>query len=173
MKTTIIRKNRNYIRRIATVTLMIFALYNLVKFLRYPSEYTYFFLPTKNVVIIFSIVGLISCCLVIFLIIKSVFAKEAFLRIDREGIFNGFFLYDKKEIKWKEISKIKTIKYNYNSYIAIFLNETLNNEKGINSFFFKMNEKSMGTPYIINSGDLDCTFEKLERLILEAYKKSK
>ena len=36
-----------------------------------------------------------------------------------------------------------------------------------------MNEKSMGTPYIITSGDLDCSFKELERLILESYNQSK
>jgi len=152
---------------------MFFVLYILVKFLRYPSEHTYFLLPTKNTVIIFSIVGIVSCCLAIFLIIKSIFRKDVFLKIDEEGIYNGFFLYNKKLIKWEEISKIETIKYNYNNYIAIFLKETPNNEKGISSLFFKMNEKSMGTPYIISSGDLDCSFEELERLILESYNQSK
>jgi hypothetical protein len=169
MKTIIINKNKNYFKRIGIIVLMFFVLYILVKFLRYPSEHTYFLLPTKNVVIIFSIVGIVSCSLVIFLIIKSIFRKDVFLKIDEEGIFNGFSLYSKKLIKWNEISKIETINYNYNNYIAIFLKETSNNEKGINSLFFKMNEKSMGTPYIITSGDLDCSFKELERLILESY----
>ncbi|MBS4040152.1 MAG: hypothetical protein KGZ81_06085 [Flavobacteriales bacterium] len=173
MKTTIINKNKNYFKRIGIIVLMFFVLYILVKFLRYPSEHTYFLLPTKNTVIIFSIVGIVSCCLAIFLIIKSIFRKDVFLKIDEEGIYNGFFLYNKKLIKWEEISKIETIKYNYNNYIAIFLKETPNNEKGISSLFFKMNEKSMGTPYIISSGDLDCSFEELERLILESYNQSK
>lgn len=172
MKTTIIGKNKNYFKRIGIIVLIVFVLYILFKFLCYPSEHTYFLLPTKSTVIIFSIVGIVSCCLVIFLVVKS-FRKEAFLKIDGEGIFNGFFLYNKKAIKWEEISNIKTITYNYNNYIAIFLKETSNNEKGISSLFFKMNEKSMGTPYIISSGDLDCSFEKLEQLILESYNQSK
>ncbi|MDA6071083.1 hypothetical protein NJT12_15820 [Flavobacterium sp. AC] len=173
MKTIIIEKNKNYFKRIAIMLLMIFVLCGLVNFLCYPSEHTYFLLPTKNTVIIFSIVGIITCALVIFLLLKSIFRKDVFLRIDEQGIFNGFFLYTKKLIKWEEISKIETIKYNYNNYIAIFLKETPNNEKGISSLFFKMNEKSMGTPYIITSGDLDCSFDELERLILEGYNQSK
>ncbi|ABQ06709.1 hypothetical protein B0A63_25155 [Flavobacterium johnsoniae UW101] len=173
MKTIIIEKNKKYFKRIAIILLMIFVLCGLVIFLRYPSEHTYFLLPTKNAVIIFSIVGIITCALIIFLLIKSIFRKDIFLRIDQQGIFNGFFLYSKKLIKWEEISKIETIKYNYNNYIAIFLKETPNNEKGISSLFFKMNEKSMGTPYIITSGDLDCSFDELERLILESYNQSK
>jgi len=173
MKTIIIEKNKNYFRRIAIILLMVFVLFGLVNFFRYPSEHTYFLLPTKNTVIVFSIVGIATCCLVMFLLIKSIFRKDTFLKIDGQGIFNGFFLYHKKHIKWEEISKIETIKYNYNSYIAIFLKETLNNEKGINSLFFKMNERSMGTPYIITSGDLDCSFKELEQLVLESYNQSK
>ena len=173
MKTTIIGKNKNYFKRIGIIVLMFFVSYILVKFVCYPSEHIYFLLPTKNTVIIFSIVGLAFCCLVIILVVKSIFRKGAFLKIDGEGIFNGFFLYNKKLIKWQEISKIETIKYNYNNYIAIFLNETPNNEKGISSLFFKINKKSMGTPYIITSDDLDCSFEELEQIILEKYKQSK
>lgn len=173
MKTIIIEKNKNYFRRIVTILLMAFILYILVKFLRYPSEHTYFLLPTKNTVIIFSIVGILFCCLIIYLVIKSIFRKDTFLKIDREGIFNGFFLYDKKFIKWEEIRMIDTIRYNYNNYIAIFLKESSNNEKGISSVFFKINEKSMGTPYIIHSGDLDCSFSELENFINDAFLKYK
>lgn len=173
MKTKIINKNKNYFRRIVIILLMVFTLYILVKFLRYPSGYTYFLLPTKNSVIIFSLVGIVTSVLVIYIILKNSFRKNAFLKITEQGIFNGFFLFDKKNIKWEEISKIETIRYNYNNYIAIFLKETPNNEKGISSLFFKMNEKSMGTPYIINSGDLDCSFKELEKLILESYNTNK
>jgi hypothetical protein len=31
----------------------------------------------------------------------------------------------------------------------------------------------MGTPYFINVGDLDCTFEELREMIYEAYENSK
>jgi len=172
MKTIIIEKNKNYFKRISIIILMIFVLFGLVNFLRYPSKHTYFLLPSKNMVIIFSIIGIITCAFVMFLVIKSIFRKDVFLKINEEGIFNGFFLYEKKLIKWEEVSKIETIKYNYNNYIAIFLKEMPNNEKGFSSIFFKMNKISIGTPYIITSGDLDCTFEELERLIFESYKQS-
>ncbi|MNQ84842.1 hypothetical protein D3C85_999820 [compost metagenome] len=95
------------------------------------------------------------------------------LRIDNEGIFNSFFLYHKKNIKWEEISKIETIKHNNNNYIGIFLKEIINDEKGINSLFFKLNVMTMGTPYVIYSGDLSCSFEELKQLILESYNQSK
>jgi hypothetical protein len=173
MKTVIIEKNNNYFKRVSIIMLMVFILYILFNFLYNPSEHTYFLLPTKNAVIIFSIVGSLSCCLVIFLVIKSVFQKDVFLKIDGQGVFYSFFLHKNTLIKWDEISKIETIKYNYNNYIAIFLKETPNYEKGISSLFFKMNEKSFGTPYIITSGNLDCTFDELERLILEGYNQSK
>jgi hypothetical protein len=93
INTIIINKNKNYFKRVGIIVLLVFVLYKLVNFLRYPSEHTYFLLPTKNTVIIFSIVGIVSCCMVILLIIKSIFRKDVFLKIDGEGIFNGFFLY--------------------------------------------------------------------------------
>jgi len=174
MEKIIINKSKNYLKSILIIVLMLCVLYFLgFKFLRYPSEHTYFLLPTKNTVIIFSIVGILTCILVIFLVIKSIFRKNVFLKIDRDGIFNGFSFYSDKLIKWEDISKIETIKYNHNNYLAIFLKETLNNEKGIIYLLYKMNEKTMGTPHIISSGDLDCSFEELEQLILDSYNQSK
>lgn len=76
-------------------------MYILIQFARYPSQHTYFLLPTIEAVIIFSIAGLLSSCLVIILIVKSIFRKATFLRIDNEGIFNGFFLYEKKLLNGK------------------------------------------------------------------------
>lgn len=169
-KTVTINKSKNYFRPILIIVLMFCMLYGLVfKFLRYPSEHTYFLLPTKNTVIIFSMIGVVTCFLVLFVITKTLFRRSTILKIDEQGIFNGFSFYKNKFIKWEEISKIETIRYNHNNYIAIFLKETLNKEKGIYYFLYKMNEKSMGTPHIIFSGDLDCSFEELERLILESY----
>lgn len=82
---------------------MIFVLYILMNFLRDPSEHIYFLLPTENMVIMFSIIGILSCLVVIYIIVKNTFRKDAFLKIDEEGIFNGFFLYRKKNIRWEEI----------------------------------------------------------------------
>lgn len=168
MKTIIINRNRNYFKPIIIIAFMLFILYFLVfKFLRNPSEYIYFLLPTKNSVIVFSIVGIITSILVIYLLIRNIFGKDFFLKIDEKGIFNGFFLYKNKHIKWEEIRDIKIIRYNYNNYIGIFLKKTTNNEKGINFLYFKINEISMGTPYLISSGYLNCTFEELSSIILK------
>ncbi len=102
-----------------------------------------------------------------------IFLENAFLRIDKEGIYDGFSLYDHKFISWEEIYRIKIISYNYNNYIAIFTTKRLQKEKGIKLLFYKLNEFSMGTPFILTSGYLDCSFKELERLVLDAYEKSK
>jgi hypothetical protein len=115
----------------------------------------------------------LTCFLVIFLFIKKLFNKNAFLKFDEQGIYNGFSIYKDKFIKWEEISQIETIRYNHNNYIGIFLKKIKNNEKGINFLLYEMNKYTMGTPHIIFSGDLDCSFEELERLILESYNQSK
>jgi hypothetical protein len=173
METIIVKKSRNYFRRFALIVLLILILCILVVFLRNPSEHTYFLLPTKNLVILFSLVGILICMLVLYIVLKNFFRKNVVLKIDEQGIFNGFSLYNNKLIKWEEISKIETVRHNHNNYIAIFLKKIINNEKGINSFLFMINEKSMGTPHIISSGDLDCSFKELEKLIFEAYEASK
>ena len=174
MNEIVINKNGNYFRPILVITLMICMLYILIfRFLFYPAEHTYFLLRTKEIVVIFSIIGIITCLLVISLTIRSLFKKNNFLRIDSQGIFNGFFLYKYKFIRWDEIKNIETIKYNYNNYIAIFPKKVSNREKGLNRFFYKINELTMGTPYIIYSGDLDCSFSELEKNIMEMFLKYK
>lgn len=121
-------------------------------------------------------VVIIACLLGISFIIRSIFRKNAFLKIDKEGIYDGFSLYHNKLIKWQEINRIETIRHNYNNYIAIFTKNRLNKEKGINHLLYKINELSMGTAYIIYSGYLDCSFRELEKVIKDAfleYNKSK
>lgn len=174
MKEIIINKNRNYLKPILLIALMLYILYGLIfKFLRYPAEHTYFLLRTKEIVVIFSIVGIIVCPLVIFLIMKTLIKKNAFLKIDELGIYDGFSIYDNKFIKWREIDRIETIRHNYNNYIAIFPKRISNKEKGINRLFYKINELTMGTPYIISSGYLDCSFNELEKNINEMFLKYK
>jgi len=174
MKEIIIKKNRNYFRPVLALVIMFWGLYFLIfRFLPYPSEHTYFLLRTKEIVVIFSIVGIIVFSLIIFLVLKTLFRKNAFLKIDNMGIYDGFSFYDNKFIKWSEVDKIETIRHNYNNYIAIFPKRISNKEKGINRLFYKINELTMGTPYIISSGYLDCSFNELEKNINEMFLKYK
>jgi hypothetical protein len=103
--------------------------------------------------------------------LKTIFRKNALLKIDNSGILNGFAFYNKKFIKWEEVAKIESITYNDNKYIGIFLKDPQNNEKGINYFLYKINESSMGTAHIISSADLDCSFEDLKKNIFEYWEK--
>lgn len=170
----IINKNKNYFKTILVMVLILCILYFLVfRFLQYPSEHIYFFLPTKNSVIIFSILGILGCLLAMYVILKTIFRKNALLKIDSNGIFNGFSFYNEKFIKWEEVAKIESIRYNQNNYIGIYLKDPQNNEKGINFFLYKMNESSMGTAHIISPADLDCSFEEVKKSIFEYWEKYK
>jgi len=173
MKEIIIKRNRNYFRPILSSIIILFSLYFLIfKFLLYPSEHTYFLLKTKEIVVIFSIVGIIFCFLGLYLIIKIFFIRNPFLKVDKHGIYDGFSIYNRKFFKWEEIERIETFRQNYNNYIALFLEKDSNKEKGINYVLYKMNEIFIGTPYIISSGYLECSFKELEKVILEAFKKN-
>ena len=170
----IINKNKNNLKPIAIIVLTLGIIYLLgFKFLRYPAEHTYFLLPTKKIVMTFSIIGITFCLLAIFIILKNIFRKNAFLKIYEQGIYDGFSFYSNKFIQWNEINRIETIHYNRNNYIAIFAKKTQNKEKGINRLFYKMNELFMGTPYIISAGYLDCSFNELEKVINDAFLKHK
>ena len=174
MKEIIIKKNRKYFRTILSLIIIMFALYFLIfKFLWNPAEHTYFLLRTKEIVIVFSIIGIIFSFLGIYIITKNLFKKNTFLRIDELGIYNGFSIYKNKFIKWEEISNIRSVRHSYNNYIVIFLKKASNKEKGISSLLYRINEFTMGTPYIIYSGELDCSFSELEKTLNNFFIKNK
>lgn len=104
---------------------------------------------------------------------KNILRKDPYLKIDKLGIMNDFFLHDKKLIRWEEISKIEAIRYSNNNYIGIFVNENQNNEKGISWLFSRIYKVSLGTPYIINPVEFDYNFNDLMKLFLENYEESR
>ena len=173
MKQPILRKKKNDIGSLILILFSVLSLIILFDFMRYPSDYTYFLIPTRNSVVIFSIVGILTFLLFLYILLKNILRKDPYLKIDKLGILNDFFLHEKKLIRWEEISKIETIRYSNNNYIGIFLNENQNNEKGISWLFFKIYKISLGTPYIINPVEFDYNFNDLMKLILENYEESK
>jgi len=173
MKTTILRKKKNYIGSLILMLFSVLILMILFDFMRHPSDYTYFLIPTRNSVVIFSIVGILPFLLFLYILLKNILRKDPYLEINKLGILNDFFLHEKKLIRWEDISKIETIRYSNNKYIGIFLHENQNNEKGISWLFFKIYKISLGTPFIINPVEFDYNFNDLMKLILENYEESK
>lgn len=169
MEEITIKKNGNYFRPILALIVLVSLLYCGYKFLRDPADHISFLLRTKEIVVLFSIGGTLASSLGIFIIIKSLFRKNAFLKIDREGIYDGFSFYDNKFIKWEEITRIKTIRHNHTNYILIFTKRVLNKEKGINYLLYRINNFSMGTPYVISSGYLNCSFKELEKVLNDSF----
>lgn len=173
MKTTILRKKKNFIGSLILILFSVLILMILFDFWRHPSDYTYFLIPTRNSVVIFSIVGIFAFVLFIYILLKNILRKDPYLKIDKLGIMNDFFLHDKKLIRWEEISKIEAIRYSNNNYIGIFVNENQNNEKGISWLFSRIYKVSLGTPYIINPVEFDYNFNDLMKLFLENYEESR
>jgi len=53
--------------------------------------------------------------------------------------------------------------------LAIFSNKSINNEIGLSYLFYKINKITIGTPYIITSGYLDCNFSEIEKVVNKAF----
>ncbi|TRZ41657.1 STM3941 family protein [Robertkochia solimangrovi] len=176
MEVIIHKKNKNrLILSIILIVLLIVLFYFLVIFFKNPSEHTFFLFPTKNSILLFSLFGM-TVTLIAFLnfIYNIFFMPNPILRIDDTGIYNEFFYYNKKHIIWSEIKTIQAIKYNqHEHYIAIFLKELVNNERGIRRIIFSLNHKLIGTPYLINYRSLDCSFNQLKKEIFDAYKQNR
>ena len=176
MDTKILERNKNYLRPILSLIIILLVVYFGLIFLLNPAKHISFLLRTKETVFVFSMFGIIISLLGGYIIITSILRKNAFLKVNEDGIYDGFSFYNNKFIKWEEISRIETIRYNYNYYIAIFTTKSRNKEKGLSYILHKINELSMGTPYIITSGYLKCSFKDLEKTINDAffeYKKKK
>ena len=143
------------------------------QFLADPSGHVFVLLPTKEIVIFFSLLGILVCPLVIFLILTGMFRKNAYIKLNDVGIYDGFSFYKNKFIRWEEIYSVVKIRHNYNNYIGIYTLKMRNNERGINRILFQINKSTMGTPYIISSGYLDCSFKELEEAVQGAFSEHK
>ena len=80
MKTTILRKKKNFIGSLILILFSVLILMILFDFWRHPSDYTYFLIPTRNSVVIFSIVGIFAFVLFIYILMKYLFRKDPFLK---------------------------------------------------------------------------------------------
>lgn len=173
-----IEKRNNQSRIYLVIVILILALYFSTRFLLNPSQHTYWLLPSEKSVIIFSIIGIFISITTIIIIIKQIFNKNAYILINHEGIYYGFYLYKNKFIYWKDINDIKIIKYNFNKYLAIYVKDISKYEKiesGVTRLIFKMNMNTNETPFLMYTKHINLSFDDFYKTLVkewEEYKKS-
>lgn len=175
-KTLIIKKNRIkfYIYFVLSTILLFGALAMSIIGSLNPSKYVYWFLPSKEIVFVVSVIGIIFTIMGLILVLYNVFNDKYYIEINNQGVFIGLLPYHNRFVRWEDIEEIEEKKINYNKYLVLFVKDPIlyldNDNNLLHKFFFKMNLNMHGTPYFINTNSLDCSFEELKKNIIEYWK---
>jgi len=141
-----------------------------------PEKYTFVLLPSKYLVLILSIIGMMAMIYLFIFFIKLIFNKKAFFEINEKGIYNGLGFTKEKQIEWNNIKKVDIINYKGIPRIRINLyndHPFIENTDFITKFILKQTIKDLGTPIIIDNVYLKCSFDELSKIILESWEKYK
>ena len=145
-------------------------------FLVNPSNFVNF--STRNEIIVF-IAGILGVVVFgvasVFLFIK-LFDKKAGLVINNQGIIDNTNSSSMGLISWPEITKIYKKKVISTEILIIEIRnpeEYIQKANGLKKLGLKQNLKSYGTPITLTAVGLKCSFDELERLVLESYNENK
>ncbi|MBC7556631.1 MAG: hypothetical protein H7195_06685 [Chryseobacterium sp.] len=165
----------NKIQILGLIIIMVVILFCSLVALQNPGKYTYFLFRSKIIVFFLAVLGILLSIYVITYYSKILFKKEYF-GTNREGIYNGCSYLKEKQINWHEIVELNEIKYQGISRIRV---KVIDNKKYLKNLNFMTKYiadrtiKDLGTPIIIDSANLDCTFDEIKKLIFDNWKKNK
>ena len=141
-----------------------------------PSNFVNF--STRNEIIVF-ITGILEVVVFglasVFLFIK-LFDNKSGLVINKQGIIDNTNSSSMGLISWPEITKIYKKKIISTEILIIEIRnpeEYIQKANGLKKLGLKQNLKSYGTPITLTSVGLQCSFDELERLVLESYNQNK
>lgn len=141
-----------------------------------PEKYTFVLLPSKYLVLILSILGIIAIIYFSIFLIKLIFSHKAFFEISEKGIYNGLGFTKEKKIEWNNIEKVDIINYKGIPRIRVKLynyEPFIENTDFITKFILKQTVNDLGTPIIIDNVYLKCSFEDLSKIIFDFWGKYK
>ncbi|MFN1217156.1 STM3941 family protein [Chryseobacterium kwangjuense] len=144
--------------------------------IQHPEKYIFILLPSKYLVLILSIIGIVAIIYLSFFLIRLIFARKAFFEINEKGIHNGLGLTKEKQIEWNNIEEVDIINYKGIQRIRIKLynyHPFIENTDFITKFILKQTVNDLGTPIIIDNVYLKCSFDELSKIILDSWKKYK
>ncbi|UKB85401.1 hypothetical protein LF887_07200 [Chryseobacterium sp. MEBOG06] len=156
--------------------ILLFTIYFSIKFISNPSKYIYALMPNELIVFIVGIMGILGSFVLSYIMIKSIFNKEFFIRINQKGLFLGIIQYSNRLINWNDITKIEIIDVNNIKHIIIYIKNIeyyKNKEKGLEKYFFISRTKKYGTPYVINTNALSAKISDITEAIVQNWKKFK
>ena len=124
-----------------------------------------------------SIIGFVICFITLIVFVKVVLSRKLGLTINNDGIIDSSSYISKGLIKWDDIVSIKRIEVMSTKFLLIGVKNPeryVDNETNkIKKRFLQVNLKKYGAPITISSTTLEYDFEKLEKVLLNAYKEYK
>jgi len=178
MTDIVFRKNKLKYLFFLVILLIIlfFTIYFSIRFVSNPSKYIYALMPNELIVFIVGIMGILGSFVLSYIMIKSIFNKEFFIRINQKGLFLGIIQYSNRLINWNDITKIEIIEVNNIKNIIIYIKNIeyyKNKEKGLEKYFFISRTKKYGTPFIINTSALSGKVSDIRNTMIENWEKFK
>lgn len=161
---------------IALLIILFFTIYFSIKFISNPSKYIYVLMPNELIVVLVGIIGILGSFFLSYIMIKSIFNKEFFIRINQHGLFLGIIQYSNRLIKWNDITEIKIVKINNIEHILIYIGNIeyyKNKEKGLQKYFFVSRAEKYGTPFVINTSALSSNVNEITNIMIDNWKRFK
>jgi len=141
-----------------------------------PSDFVNFITRSESIVFIAGILGLIVFGLGSILLVKKLFDNKPGLIINEKGITDNTNSSSIGLIKWSDITKISQKKVVSTKFLLVEIRnpeEYIEKANRLKKLTLRQNLNTYGTPITLTSLGLQCSFEELERLILESYNQSK
>lgn len=141
-----------------------------------PSNFVNFITRSEIIIFIVGILGVVVFGVAsVFLFIK-LFDNKSGLVINKEGIIDNTNSSSMGLISWSDITKIYKKKVISTEILIIEIRNPegyIQKANGLKKLGLKQNLKSYGTPITLTSVGLQCSFDELERLVLESYNQNK
>lgn len=156
--------------------ILIVVVYISLLFILNPSHYIFWLMPNKTIVFLLGILGILSSLILLYIIVKSTFNKNFFIRINEKGLYLGIIQYSNKLIYWKDIARVESMEINGIKHILIYIKNVeyyKNKEKGIQKHFFSLSAKKYKTPFVINVNALSDNFGVIIKSIISNWERYK
>ncbi len=141
-----------------------------------PSQYVNFISRSEINVFIVGILGILLFGICSIYLIIKLFDNKPGLIINEKGIIDNTNSNSLGLILWSDIVMISPIKVASTRLLLVKLKKPekyIERVNQINKLILRKNIKTYGTPITLTSVILKCSFEELERLILESFNQSK
>ncbi len=135
-----------------------------------PSEFLNYKMRSEKLILIIGWVGFILFGIITMFLFIKLFDSKPGLVINKKGILDNTSTNPSGFIKWSDIISVVVKKSGYIQFILIKVknpNEYIERSGRINRIALKQNTREHGTPLVLTSTSLKCSFEELKKYISE------